>query len=79
MNKNVMMGMTLVALAAILAVGVVALRGSVLELLVGKAIWYVPYVALVGGVERLLRAIRRRGANGRAFGAVFRPILGKMG
>ena len=79
MNKNVMMGMTLVALAAILAVGVVALRGSALELLVGKAIWYVPYVALVGGVERLLRAIRRRGANGRAFGGVFRPILGKMG
>ena len=79
MNKNVMMGMTLVALAAILAVGVVALRGSALELLVGKAIWYVPYVALVGGVERLLRVIRRRGANGRAFGGVFRPILGKMG
>ena len=79
MNKNLMTGTALVALAVILAMGVAALRGSALEMLVGKAVWYVPYVALVGGVERLLRAVRRWRANARPFSGMYRPALGKMG
>ena len=63
MNKNMMIGVALVALSAGLSVWVSTLRGSALDLLVGKAMWYVPYVSLVAGVDQLIRAIRSRGAT----------------
>ena len=65
MKKNMVLGMAFVAMAAGLSAWVLTLGGSALEMLVGKAVWYVPYVALVAGVDQFLRAFRNRG--GRSF------------
>lgn len=69
MNKNMVTGIALTVLAAGLAMWVVTLRGGVLEMLVGKAVWYVPYVALVAAVDQFLRAFRGRGSHGRTQGS----------
>lgn len=71
MNKNMVLGLAFVALSAALAVWVSALRGGTLEMLVGKAVWYLPYVALVAGVDQLIRAFRIRGTRGRVMGRRF--------
>ena len=63
MNKNMVLGLAFVALSAGLAAWVATLRGSALEMLVGKAMWYVPYVSLVTGIDQLIRAFRARGAT----------------
>ena len=42
-----------------------------LEMLVGKAVWYLPYVALVAGVDQLVRAFRSRVSRGRVLGRRF--------
>ena len=39
MNKNMMIGLALVALSAGVSVWVSTLRGGMLEMLVGKAVW----------------------------------------
>lgn len=71
MNKNMMIGIALVALSAGLSVWVSTLRGGMLEMLVGKAVWYLPYVALVAGVDQLVRAFRSRVSRGRVLGRRF--------
>ena len=71
MNKNMVLGIAFVALSAVLAAWVAALRGSALDLLVGKAMWYVPYVSLVAGIDQLIRAFRSRVSRGRVLGRRF--------
>ena len=71
MNRNMVLGLAFVALAAALAVWVATLHGGMLEMLVGKAVWYVPYVALVAGVDQLIRAFRSRDTRGRVLGRRF--------
>ena len=71
MNKNMMIGLALVALSAGRSVWVSTLRGGMLEMLVGKAVWYLPYVALVAGVDQLVRAFRSRVSRGRVLGRRF--------
>lgn len=71
MNKNMVLGIAFVALSAALAAWVAALRGSALDLLVGKAMWYVPYVSLVAGIDQLIRAFRSRVSRGRVLGRRF--------
>ena len=53
MNKNAIIGLMLVLAAGLLACVLASSNGGVIEGLVGKAVWYVPYVALVGGVRKL--------------------------
>ncbi|MGN0832511.1 MAG: hypothetical protein ACI4RD_02525 [Kiritimatiellia bacterium] len=56
MNRNAVIGLMLVVSAGALAGVCVAANGGVAESLFGKAIWYLPYVALVVGVRQLARA-----------------------
>jgi len=56
MNKNKVIGLALVASAAVLACVIASSNGGVAEGLVGKAVWYLPYAVMVGGVQRLIRA-----------------------
>ena len=56
MNKNAIIGLMLVVSAGGLAGVCAASSGGVAESLFGKAIWYLPYLALVGGVRQLARA-----------------------
>jgi len=56
MNRNAVIGLMLVVTAVILACLVASSGGGVAEGLVGKGVWYLPYVALVGGVRALVRA-----------------------
>lgn len=55
-RKNVVIGLAFVAFAGVLAYAVASSTGGVLSELFGKAVWYVPYAALVCGVRALLRA-----------------------
>lgn len=71
-RKNFVLGVVFVVLAVGLSAWVMTLGGSVLEMLVGKAVWYVPYVALVAGVDQFVRAFRNRGV--RSFHGRSRPM-----
>lgn len=51
MNKNAIIGLMLVIAAGTLACVLASSGGSVAEGLVGKAVWYAPYVALIGGIK----------------------------
>jgi len=54
MNRNTVIGLALVLVAGALTY-VFAFSGA-LSGLFGKAVWYLPYVALVGGIRQLVRA-----------------------
>lgn len=54
-SKNVI-GLALIVLATSLACVLVSSAGESAVRLVGKAAWYLPYVALVGAVRCLVRA-----------------------
>ena len=54
MNKRKLIGLVCV-LAGLTMVGGILAQGEVLSAAVGKAVWYLPYVALVKGVTSLLR------------------------
>ena len=56
MNKNAYIGFALLAAAAAIACLIPTYAGSVAARLVGKAVWYLPYAALVGGFRFLARA-----------------------
>lgn len=56
MNRNTVIGFTLVAAAGALAYLVASSNGGVVSELFGKATWYAPYVMLVGGIQSLRRA-----------------------
>jgi len=58
MKKNKVVGLALIASAAALVCVIIAVDGGVAKGLVGEAIWYLPYVVLVGGVRRLVRERR---------------------
>ena len=58
MNKMNMIGMVLAGIAATLAALLVSGVGEAAAACVGKAVWYLPYASLVGGVG-MLRAPRR--------------------
>jgi len=64
MNKNKVIGLVLVASAAALACVIASSNGGVAEGLVGKAVWYLPYLAFVGGIRKLDRNVAR-GNGGR--------------
>jgi len=53
MNRNAVVGIVLVFVAGALACVLAASDGGVAGCLLGKAVWYLPYAALVGGVRRL--------------------------
>lgn len=53
MNKKSMVGIALIVVAAVMSCVIVSSAGEVAVRLVGKAVWYFPYVAIVGGVRFL--------------------------
>lgn len=53
MNKNKVIGIGLVIAAATLACAIASSGNGSAGGLVGKAVWYLPYVALVCGIRRL--------------------------
>jgi len=55
MDKNKIIGIGLVIAAAALACAIASSDGGAAGGLIGKAVWYLPYVALVGGVRCLAR------------------------
>lgn len=56
MNKKNLMGVALVAVA-VLAVGLnLTVAGDVAAKFLGKAVWYLPYMAAVGAARYLVRA-----------------------
>ena len=55
MYKNKLVGFGLIA-ASLALIGLCAVSGSVVAPYLGKAIWYLPYAALVAGVARLAHA-----------------------
>ena len=57
MNKMNVIGMVLAGIAATLAALLVSGVGEAAAACVGKAVWYLPYVAAVGAV-RAFRAAR---------------------
>jgi len=58
MNENAVIGILLVLVAGVLAYVLAASEGGLVESLVGKAVWYLPYAALVGGLRKLSRVRR---------------------
>lgn len=56
MKKNAILGLMLVLAAGVLTGVFAASKGGAAEGLVGKAVWYLPYAVLVGGVRTLVRA-----------------------
>ena len=56
MNKTKLIGVALVASSLMLGACCAATEGGVAEDYVGKAIWYLPYAALVTGLRKLVRA-----------------------
>jgi len=55
MNKNAVIGLLLVGVSGVLTYVLAATEVGLAEDLVGKAVWYLPYVALVGGLRELNR------------------------
>lgn len=56
MNKNTLIGLALVVLSVAL-IGVISTSaGDTAARLVGKAVWYLPYASLIGGVRFLAAA-----------------------
>lgn len=55
MNKNAVIGLALVIAAGTLACVLASTEGGLVKSLVGKAVWYAPYVVLVGGIRKLVR------------------------
>ena len=53
MNKKNIIGIALIAVAAGLAAFACSDAVAAVERLVGKAVWYLPYAALVSGVSML--------------------------
>ena len=53
-SKNIL-GLGLIAVTAILAYVLASSAGESAVGLVGKAVWYLPYVSLVGAVRCLVR------------------------
>ena len=51
MNSKNIIGITLVTLAAVVAGCIVSSVGESAARYVGKAVWYVPYILLVGSVR----------------------------
>jgi len=58
MNKNAMIGLMLVIAAGVLSGVCASAHGGSADGLFGKALWYLPYVAFVGGIRSLFRARR---------------------
>ena len=56
MNRNIIVAAALAVFALAATVVLCAAPELALAKLVGKAVWYVPYVALVGGVRKLVAA-----------------------
>lgn len=56
MNKNKIVGFALIVAALALIVVCASLNGASSVNCLGKAVWYLPYAALVGGIGRLVRA-----------------------
>ena len=56
MNKNAYIGFALIAAAAAIACLTPTSAGSLAARFVGKAVWYLPYAALVSGFRFLARA-----------------------
>jgi len=59
MNRNAVVGIGLVVVAVVAAGVLAASQGGAVEGLLGKSLWYLPYVAAVGGVRKLVRARNR--------------------
>jgi len=55
MNKNAVIGFALIVAAGALALAVAASSSTIVEEMVGKAAWYLPYAALLAGVRKLVR------------------------
>jgi len=55
-NRNAVIGLALVVVAGVLACVLAGSAGGAARDLLGKAAWYLPYAALVGGVRNLVRA-----------------------
>jgi len=53
MNRNAIIGLALILAAGVLACVCVSARGGLADGLFGKALWYLPYVALVAGVREI--------------------------
>ncbi len=53
MNRNKMTGLALVASALALVGFCASAPGDLVEGYIGKAVWYLPYAALVVGIRRL--------------------------
>jgi len=58
MNKNAIIGLALVAFAVALSCVLAGSVGEATKGLLGKAVWYLPYAAFVGGVRNLFLARR---------------------
>jgi len=56
MNRNALIGLTLVIAAGALGCLCASAKGGLVDGLFGMALWYLPYVALVVGIRRLARA-----------------------
>lgn len=56
MNKNNIVGIALVVVAASLIVLMVTSFGDLATKCVGKAAWYLPYMAVVGAVQAFRKA-----------------------
>lgn len=61
MNKKNIIGLALIVSAAALVVLACSSVGDYAARFVGKAVWYLPYAALTGGVAVLRGSRNRRG------------------
>lgn len=50
-RKNIIIGLALVAVAAVLSALAATEAGDLAARFVGKAVWYVPYAALIGALR----------------------------
>ena len=56
MNRKNIIGITLLAIAATLVWVLASAAGDEAARLLGKAVWYLPYATLVGGIRLLVVA-----------------------
>ena len=50
-RKNIIIGLAIVAVAAVLSALAATETGDLAARFVGKAVWYVPYAALIGALR----------------------------
>ena len=65
MNRKNIIGFALIVAAAALAVLACSSVGDYAARLIGKAVWYLPYASLMGGVSMLRGSRSRRGRYAR--------------